>query len=60
MANIKLQSEEPTIYFPVETNVKGLQSFTIHMDGIELDETGFKIVDGKQVFFYKFKLINYA
>jgi hypothetical protein len=51
-----VQFEVPHVCLPIETNVKGKQTFIIDMDEYELDETGTKQKNGLPVFYMKFKV----
>jgi hypothetical protein len=54
--NIRLEVDHAV--FPIETTPKGIETFTIDMDDIELIETGSKEKNGKVVQFYKFRIIK--
>jgi hypothetical protein len=52
--------EVEKVEYIVEVTPKGVKTFTIDMDGLELIEVGTKEKDGKIVEFYKFKIVKKA
>lgn len=50
--------EVEKVEYIVDTTPKGVKTFEILMDGLELVEVGTKEVDGKVIEYYKFKIVT--
>lgn len=55
---INIRFEVDHACFPVDTTPKGVETFTIDMDELELAETGTKEKNGKVISFYKFRIVK--
>ena len=53
----QVNQEVPTVSFPVDVTAKGVKTFVIWMDELQLDETGMDLKNGKILNYYKFKII---
>jgi hypothetical protein len=53
-----ISTTKDIVTFSVETTEKGVKTFTIEMDELELIETGTIEKDGKITEIYKFKIIK--
>ena len=53
-----ISNTKSLVTFSVETTPKGVQTFMIYGDEVELVETGWTDKDGKQVYYEKYKLLK--